>query len=144
MNENMPMPGGGPLFFPSGPANRPADADRPDHGSWDPRRGPSAITLDPSAIQKMSEADLQQEALRMLACLKRQPLTEVAAGAAHADGTLAIKSMIAVWILSTVGKAFGRRLVRLSDVDRDALRSVGGVARLIKQTTGNQLVIGAA
>ncbi len=80
----------------------------------------------------------------MLAHLKRQSLAEVAAGPAHTDGTLAIKSMTAVWILSTVGKAFGRKLVRLSDVAADALRSVGGVATLIKQSLSEQPAIGAA
>ena len=92
----------------------------------------------------MGEAEIQQQILEMLACLKRRPLHEVAAGAQHTDGTLAFDSMTAVWVISTVGKAFGRRLVRLSDVDRDSLRSVGGVSKLIKQTTASLSVTGAA
>lgn len=149
MNENMAGSGSQPLFFPSTPAPAersasPSNGQASGNGSWEPRRGPSAITLDPVAIQAMTEAELRQETLAMLACLKRQPLTELTAGPAHTDGTLAIKSMTAVWILSTVGKAFGRRLVRLSDVDADALRSIGGVARLIKQAVSNHAAIGAA
>jgi hypothetical protein len=112
--------------------------------SWDLRRGPSAIQLDPAAVQASSEAEIQQQVLDMLACLRRRPLHEVTAGALHTDGTLVIDSMTAVWVLSTVGKAFGRPLVRLSDVDRDSLRSVGGVSKLIKQTTSSLSVTGAA
>lgn len=49
------------------------------------------------------------------------------------DGTPAVPSLIAVWLLSEVGKALGvKRPVNLSKVtDRDDLRSVGGVARLL-------------
>jgi hypothetical protein len=149
MNENMAGTRGQSLFFPSTPAPAersvpPSNEQAPDNGSREPQRGPSAIALDPVAIQKMTEAELRQEMLGMLALLKRQPLSEVAAGPAHTDGTLAIKSMTAVWILSTVGKAFGRRLVRLSKVDADALRSIGGVARLIRQALSKQSAIGAA
>jgi hypothetical protein len=43
--------------------------------------------------------------------------------------------LIAVWLLSQVGKAIGtKRPVNLSKVkDRNDLRSVGGVARLLHQ-----------
>lgn len=49
------------------------------------------------------------------------------------DGTPAVPSLIAVWLLSEAGKALGiMRPVNLSTVtDRDDLRSVGGVARLL-------------
>jgi hypothetical protein len=49
------------------------------------------------------------------------------------DGTAAVPSLVAVWLLSEVGKALGiKRPVNLSKVtDRDELRSVGGVARLL-------------
>ncbi len=149
MDENAEGSGGVPLFFPSAPAQvepstPPAPVRTPSIGSWDPRLGPSAIRLDAAAIRAMTESELQDVTLGMLACLKRRPMSDVAAGPAYADGTLAIKSMIAVWILSTVGKTFGRRLVRLSDVDRDSLRSLGGVSRLIKETTVALPVSGAA
>ena len=141
--------GAHPLFFQSPPAQAertapPSNTQASDHGSGEPGRGPSAIALDPVAIVTMTEARLRQEVLWMLACLKRQSLAEIAAGPAHSDGTLAIKSMIAVWILTTVGKAFGRRLVRLSAVDANALRSIGGVVRLIRQAVSDQPAIGAA
>lgn len=138
----------GPLFFPT--ATEPTTSGhqrtpRPDgDGARNPHPGPAAIRLDPTTIRAMREAEIRHQVLEMLACLKRRPMAEIAAGAAHTDGTLAIGSMTAVWVLSTVGKAFGRRLVRLSDVDRDSLRSVGGVARLIKETTALLAVAGAA
>jgi hypothetical protein len=49
------------------------------------------------------------------------------------DGTRAIPSLIAVWLLSQVGKAIAtKRPVNLSKVaDLNDLRSVGGVARLL-------------
>lgn len=154
MDENMAGSTGGPLFFPTAtsPSEPSAQVDRPGSASaelvptmsWNPRLGPSAIQLDPLAVQASSEAEIQQQVLEMLACLRRRPLQEVVAGALHTDGTLVIDSMTAVWVISTVGKAFGRRLVRLSTVDRDSLRSVGGVSKLIKQTTSSLSVTGAA
>lgn len=50
------------------------------------------------------------------------------------DGTPAISSMIAVWVLSQVGKALGtnKSPVKLSKVENpEDLRSIGGVARLL-------------
>ena len=50
------------------------------------------------------------------------------------DGTPAISSMIAVWVLTQVGKAVGtnRSPVKLSKVENpEDLRSIGGVARLL-------------
>lgn len=149
MDLNKAGAGGPPLFFPSPPiqaeqAAPSSSAQGPGHGSWEPTNGPSGIALNPVAIMAMTEAELQQEVLWMVGCLKRRSLAEIAGGPAHSDGTLAIKSMIAVWILTTVGKAFGRRLVRLQAVDANALRSIGGVARLIRQAVSDQPVVGAA
>lgn len=52
-----------------------------------------------------------------------------------ADGTPAIPSLLAVWLLNEVGKAIGvKRPVSLSSVtNKQELRSVGGVARLLFQ-----------
>lgn len=138
MDENVGGSEGAPLFFTSPRTEAAPPATIGAGGSsWDPSQGPSAIKLDASRIRIMSELELRGELLRMLACLKRRPLSEVATGPAYTDGTLAIKSMIAVWILSTVGKAFGGPLVRLSNVDGESLRSVGGVSRLIKTVTAS-------
>ncbi len=141
MNENVVASSGAPLFFPT-PAAPVLAGPEEQVPSSDSGRGPSDIELDSAALQGMGETELRQQVLEMLTCLRRCTLQELTGGALHTDATLAIDSMTAVWIISTVGKAFGRRLVRLSEVDRDSLRSVGGVARLIKQTTAS--VAGAA
>lgn len=50
------------------------------------------------------------------------------------DGTPAISSLIAVWVLTQVGKAIGtnKSPVKLSKVENPVdLRSIGGVARLL-------------
>jgi hypothetical protein len=153
MTENVVgASSGAPLFFPtpSHVSPRPAavpivpvqeapDAAEPRtlgrDGEFDHRQGPAGIELDTDLLRSMSQAQLEEHVLMMLACLRRRPAQEIAQGPAHTDGTLAIKSIIAVWVVSTVGAAFGRRLVRLSDVkDRDSLRSVGGVSRLIGES----------
>jgi hypothetical protein len=143
--------GSGSLFFPATTRTttttlRRQETSPPDddQGAGNLHPGPASIQLDPATVCAMSEAEIREQVLEMLACLKRRPMAEVAAGDSHTDGTLAIGSMIAVWVLSTVGKAFGRRLVRLSDVDRESLRSVGGVSRLIKQATARPAAAGAA
>ncbi|MEW2518623.1 hypothetical protein [Actinacidiphila alni] len=145
MTENMHGASGAPLFFPS-PA--PVVALQLSAAGWadgcDPSLGPSAIRLDCGALQAMTEPEMQQQVLEMLMCLRRQSLQEVSGGPAHTDGTPAIDSMTAVWVISTVGKAFDRPLVRLSSVRRESLHSVGGVAELIRQTIPAQLAIGAA
>lgn len=136
MTENVLGPSGAPLFFASpGTAQLVLDVVDPQ---------PRAIDLDPSALQAMGQEELGHEIVEMLACLRRQPVQEVAAGALHADGTLALDSMTAVWVISTVGKAFNRRLVRLSEVDTESLRSVGGVATLIEQAIAPMVVVGVA
>jgi len=157
MNENVVSSSGAPLFFPAAPqsAQPPAPSEVPEQApaasqdpapetSCDPGRGPTSIELDPAVVQAMSEVELQQQIQQMLACLRRRTLQEVAAGDMYSDGTLAVDSMTAVWVITTFGKAFRRRLVRLSDVDPDSLRSVGSVAKLIKQTTASLMAAGAA
>lgn len=127
---------GAPLFFPSPGAVSPA----PD--VVDPQ--PSTIDLDPIALQSMTRDELREEILRMLACLRRQSVQEIATGTQHTDGTLALDSMTAVWVISRVGTAFGRHLVRLSEVEDESLRSVGTVATLIRQAIAPVAAAGAA
>lgn len=51
------------------------------------------------------------------------------------DGSPKIPSLVAVFLLSQVGAAVGRpRLVNLSRVRREDMRSLGGVARLVHRT----------
>lgn len=51
------------------------------------------------------------------------------------DGTPRVASLVAVWLISQAGAAVGRpKLVNLSRVRREDLRSLGGVARLLHRT----------
>lgn len=51
------------------------------------------------------------------------------------DGSPKVPSLIAVFLLSQVGAAVGRpKLVNLSRVRREDMRSIGGVARLVHRT----------
>ena len=71
------------------------------------------------------EADLEDTIRRGKAAI---PLTPAA------DGTPGISSLIAVWVLTEVGKELGtnKSPVKLSTVQNpEALRSIGGVARLL-------------
>jgi hypothetical protein len=99
-----------------------------------PPPGPSPAGPSPAALPQLSDArsrsleqligDLEQALL-----IGRSGLTTTAA----ADGTPAIPSLLAVWLLNEVGKAIGvKRPVVLSSVaNKEELRSVGGVARLL-------------
>lgn len=137
MTENVASSSSAPLFFPS-PATTGPDA--PDIVAPQP----DSLELDPVALQAMNADELCEEILRMLAFLRRRTMQEVAAGAPYLDGTLALDSMTAVWVISTVGKEFKQRLVKLSDVAVDSLRSVGGVATVIGQAIASITVEGVA
>jgi len=51
------------------------------------------------------------------------------------DGSPKIPSLVAVFLLSQVGVAVGRpKLVNLAHVQREDMRSLGGVARLVHRT----------
>lgn len=82
-------------------------------------------------VRTRSVAELEQDLAELLraarpACL----LAEVAD-----DGSPRVASLVAVWLLSQVGNAVGRpKLVNLSRVRREELRSIGGVARLVHRT----------
>lgn len=48
------------------------------------------------------------------------------------DGSPRVASLVSVWLISQAGKAVGRpKLVNLSKVRRDDLRSLAGVARIV-------------
>lgn len=52
----------------------------------------------------------------------------------HQDGTTAIGSMIAVYLLTEVAASIGQpRLVALASVDRELLESVRGLAKLVRR-----------
>jgi hypothetical protein len=140
MTENMAGGSQAPLFF---PGSVPSAVPEPT-AAFDPANGPAGIQVDAATIWAMGEPDLRYQILQMLACLRRCPMEEIEAGEKHADGTLELASMVAVWIVATIGKAFGRKLVRLSDVDPESLHSVGGVASLITKSVATIALARAA
>lgn len=82
-------------------------------------------------VRARSVAELEQELAELLrAARPAGQLAELAD-----DGSPRVASLVAVWLLSQVGNAVGRpKLVNLSKVRREELRSIGGVARLVHRT----------
>ena len=107
-----------------------------------PRR--RRVTVDRARVERLDVDGLAAELAIMLGQLQNRTPAEVAAAERAPDGTIAVKSMIAVCLIGTVGKAFGKpRLVNLGRVRREELKSIGGIARLIR-TALDQLNRGAA
>jgi hypothetical protein len=92
-----------------------------------PKRRPPPVPVPTTPVQGYSQSELQQHLTELLSsALPKQVLSEV-----MPDGSPRVASLIAVWLLSQIGAAVGRpKLVNLSKVRREELRSLGGVARL--------------
>jgi len=88
--------------------------------------GPGAAPF--AAVRTRSEAELERDLTDLLrAAQPTCALTEMAT-----DGSPRVPSLVSVWLVSQVGNAVGRpKLVNLSRVRREELRSIGGVARLV-------------
>jgi hypothetical protein len=83
----------------------------------------------------MSAQQLQAELAELLRTGRRMTPEQLAGMPRAADGSARIPSMIAVWLLSQVSRALGvRRVVNLSKVRREDLRSLRGVAGLLHAT----------
>lgn len=89
----------------------------------------AALILGQAAARTVEQ--LQEDLTRVLgAAQPKRLLSELAA-----DGSPKIPSLVAVFLLSQVAKAVGRpKLVDLSRVRREDMRSMGGVARLVYRT----------
>lgn len=97
------------------------------------------VVVDRARIEALDVDGLTAELMAMLARLKNRSPDELLAAGVAPDGSAAIKSLIAVCLIGTVGKAFGQpRLVNLARVPRDDLRSVRGVARLVRAALDEQ------
>lgn len=91
--------------------------------------GPSAPAADPlAAVGSHSVAELEADLGSLLRSARPTcPLEEKAP-----DGSPRVPSLVSVWLISQVGRAVGRpKLVNLSKVRRDDLRSLAGVARVV-------------
>lgn len=84
------------------------------------------------ALARMSVAEMMTFMESLLAARRHQELRETMSGERHADGSLRIPSIEAVWLISRIGKALGVvRLVNLRKVRSiHLLRSLNGVAGL--------------
>lgn len=100
--------------------------------------GPATPLAD---VRSRSAAELQRDLTELLRAARPTcVLTEVAA-----DGSPQVASLVSVWLLSQVGNAVGRpKLVNLSKVRREELRSIGGVARLVHRTLHPALAVKAS
>jgi hypothetical protein len=103
----------------------PSAAPPPPAASSVAALGPVSIL---SGVAGRSVEQLQVDLARVLrAAQPNRQLVERAE-----DGSPKIPSLIAVFLLSQVGAAVGRpKLVNLSRVRREDMRSIGGVARLV-------------
>jgi hypothetical protein len=106
----------------------PSAAPPPPAASSVAALGPVSIL---SGVAGRSVEQLQVDLARVLrAAQPNRQLVERAE-----DGSPKIPSLIAVFLLSQVGAAVGRpKLVNLSRVRREDMRSIGGVARLVHRT----------
>ena len=84
-----------------------------------------------AAVRTRSATELERDLTVLLRTAQpSRSLAELAA-----DGTPQIPSLVSVWLISQVGNAVSRpKLVNLSRVRREELRSIGGVARLVHRT----------
>jgi hypothetical protein len=88
-------------------------------------------TVELARLRGMNEHSMQQHVENLLAELRQRegavdPLEQ------HQDGTAAVASMVAVYLLTEIAASIGRlRLVSLASVDRELLESVRGLAELV-------------
>jgi hypothetical protein len=104
-----------------------------------PRSGSPATPL--ADVCSRSAAELERDLTELLHEARPDcPMTEIAA-----DGSPKVASLVSVWLLSQVGNAVGRpKLVNLSKVRREELRSIGGVDRLVHRTLHQVPVVKAS
>jgi hypothetical protein len=84
-----------------------------------------------AGVYARTAAELEQDLTELLRKVRPTCVTTDVA----ADGSPKVASLVSVWLLSQVGSAVGKpKLVNLSKVRREELRSIGGVARLVHRT----------
>jgi hypothetical protein len=92
----------------------------------------AAVGVDRAQLSSGSAGQLEQMVVDLLGALRNAPAAELLMGERHGDGSLRIPSQVSVWVLGVVADAYGRKLVRLSQVqDPESLRSVVGLSRLL-------------
>jgi len=99
-----------------------------------PSPGPQSVPLllNATQLRTMDPSAMSAEILRILATVQGRAAEEVTRDAAADDGSVALDSMTAVFLVATIGKAVGRHpLINLARVDRHSLHSVAGLGRLV-------------
>ncbi len=92
----------------------------------------AAVGVDRARLLSGSESQLEQMVVDLLGALRNSPAVELLMFERHGDGSLRLPSQVSVWVLGIVADAYGRKVVRLSQVrDPESLRSVGGLSRLL-------------
>ena len=75
---------------------------------------------------------MEQTLQELVGALKNKSKTDLEAGERHEDGSLAITSHLAVWMIGKVSDSYGGQLVKLSKVQSpESLRSITGLAELL-------------
>ena len=88
---------------------------------------------DADELRSMNSDQLADELLARIAAAEQRTLNDLAMDPLHVDGSVAIDSMTAVSALASIGGTVGKpRLVNLSQVDKDDLHSVAGLARVVR------------
>lgn len=110
-------------------------SDIPATGAIAPPKRKAARSVSPAVpladVRSRSAAELERDLTELLRGARPTCLTTDVA----ADGSPKVASLVSVWLLSQVGNAVGKpKLVNLSKVRREELRSIGGVARLVHRT----------
>lgn len=96
----------------------------------------SGVSAPPAVPDRVTLAGMTPAMLavlleRMLSARRRQDPAETVTGERHADGSLHVPSLEAVWLMTRIGKAVGqRRLVNLRHVPISKLRSLNGLAEI--------------
>lgn len=110
-------------------------SDIPPKGAIAPPKPKAPASSSPATpladVRTRSAAELERDLTDLLRATRPTCVTSEVA----ADGSPKVASLVSVWLLSQVGNAVGKpKLVSLSKVRREELRSIGGVARLIHRT----------
>lgn len=125
----------GPTFFPpTEPASpspiAPPVARAPTVSLTD--RVKAVSGLDRDHLKTATREEMEQTLQELVGALKNKSKTELEAGERHEDGSLAITSHLAVWMIGKVSDAYGGQLVKLSKVQSpESLRSITGLAELL-------------
>lgn len=118
------------------PIPRRQDGGASSHAAGDLATGPAILAADRAVLQSGSLAELEQQVLGILAASTQRTVADLQAGELAGDGSLALDSMLAVFVCRIVARVLGpdgwtRLRGNCEPKDLVSVRSVSGViARL--------------